>query len=113
MPRNMSFALTKQQVLNKTKTVTRRQGWDRLKIGDVLQPVEKGMGLKKGEKVKRLGGLIRVVDFRKEVIEEMSETDCALEGFPSWSAESFIEMYCDANRCDPCDTCNRIEFEYI
>lgn len=54
-----------------------------------------------------------MVSVTKQVIEEMPESDCLLEGFPSWSAESFIEMYCDANRCDPADTCNRIEFVYL
>ena len=50
MPRNMSFAMTTEQVRNQTKTVTRRQGWRFLNAGDILQPVVKGMGLKKGEK---------------------------------------------------------------
>ena len=37
--RRMSFALTTDQILSQTKTVTRRFGWEKLKPGDVLQPV--------------------------------------------------------------------------
>lgn len=54
--RRMSFMLTKEQVLNQTKDVTRRNGWAFLKPGDLIQPVEKCMGLKKGEKQVLLGG---------------------------------------------------------
>jgi len=44
--RNMSFAMTTNQILAQTKTVTRRFGWWNLKTGDVVQPVKKTMGLK-------------------------------------------------------------------
>ncbi len=52
--RNMSFMLTTQQMQDRTKDVTRRVGWWFLKPGDVIMAVEKGMGLKKGEKIKRM-----------------------------------------------------------
>ena len=42
--------LTKEQILARTKTVTRRLGWWFLKPGDVVWACEKCMGLKKGEK---------------------------------------------------------------
>ena len=58
MPRNMSFALTTEQFLNRTKTVTRRKGWRFLKPGDVVMGCKKCMGLKPGEQLERLG-LIR------------------------------------------------------
>jgi len=41
--RNMSFALTTNQVLEQTKSVTRRFGWKFLKAGDLVQPVLKSM----------------------------------------------------------------------
>lgn len=41
--RNMSFALTKRQVLERTKTVTRRLGWEKLRPGDLVRAVEKGV----------------------------------------------------------------------
>lgn len=112
MPRNMSFMLTPEQILNQTKTVTRRQGWSNLTPGTILQPVKKGMGLKKGEKVQRLGGPIRVVSVRRERIIDMRVGDVFLEGFPNYTVWDFIDMYCKANKCDKFDQCNRIEFEY-
>lgn len=48
MMRIMSFALTEQQLMDGTKTVTRRVGWANLKPGDRLTAVRKAMGLKKG-----------------------------------------------------------------
>jgi hypothetical protein len=47
--RNISFSITRFQFCDRTKTVTRRLGWAKLKPGDVLMGVEKAMGLKKGE----------------------------------------------------------------
>lgn len=47
MPRNMSFAMTTDQIREQSKTVTRRFGWWFLKSGDVVCGVEKAMGLKK------------------------------------------------------------------
>ena len=49
--RNMSFALTKSQIIDQSKDVTRRLGWDFLRVGDLLQPVEKCMGLRPGEQI--------------------------------------------------------------
>ena len=54
MPRNMSFMLTTEQIRNRTKTVTRRLGWQFLKTGDVLNACVKCQGLKPGETVERL-----------------------------------------------------------
>ena len=113
MPRNMSFALTTKQVKQKTKTITRRQGWSFLKVDDLLQPVEKGMGLKKGEKVKKIGGLIRVVSIRKEPINKIRKPDVIKEGFPELTPKEFVQMYCKCNKVNEEDLCNRIVFEYI
>ena len=113
MPRNMSFALTTDQVRNQTKTVTRRQGWRWLEVGTLLQPVEKAQGLKKGEKVKRIGGLIRVVSVRAQTINWITERDVIREGFLEMTPDEFVEMYCRANKVPPDDVCNRIEFEYV
>lgn len=112
MPRNMSFAMTTEQVRNQTKTVTRRFGWWFLKPGDIVCAVEKGMGLKKGEKVKRLG-LIRIVSVRKEPLVEMRPDDLVREGFPFMTWGEFIDMICDHYDCEYTDEVNRIEFEYI
>lgn len=113
MPRNMSFAMTTKQIRAQSKRVTRRQGWTNLEPGTLIQPVEKAMGLKKGEKVKKIGGLIRILSNQSQVIRDMQEPDLHLEGFPEMNIDEFIEMYCKANNVRPSDICNRIEFEYL
>ncbi len=110
----MSFSLTTPQFLNRTKTVTRRLGWTFLKPGDLVMGVEKGMGLKRGEKVKRLG-LIRIVDVNLEPLCCITKEDVRREGFtkPIHTIPYFIEMFCRANRCHARTEVTRIEFEYL
>lgn len=110
MLKNMSFALTTQQF--KDKTVTRRFGWHFLQPGDILCGVEKCMGFKKGEKIKKLG-LIRITSVRKEVLSEITQKDCIKEGFPNMAPAEFVSMLCNHSKCSPSDTVNRIEFEYV
>ena len=109
----MSFALTKEQIKNKTKTVTRRNRWDHLKPSDLIQPVEKCMGLKKGEKQILLGDPIRITSISVQRLYQITKADCVLEGLPDMSPEDFIAFYMAANKCDRDQTVNRIEFEYI
>lgn len=71
--RNMSFALTEQQVLQQTKSVTRRLGWLMLQRGHLVQPVRKGMGLRPGEKIVRLGGPIRITGVRREPLRMLTD----------------------------------------
>ncbi|QDT07976.1 hypothetical protein K227x_64060 [Rubripirellula lacrimiformis] len=85
MPRNISFALTTQQIRDKTKTVTRRKGWKFLKPGDILNGCVKCMGLRPGEKIERLGQ-IYVTDVRREPLN-LIQDGAAKEGFPEMSAD--------------------------
>lgn len=121
--RAISFALTTSQFLDGSKTVTRRMGWLRLKIGDVLCAVEKSQGLKRGEKVKRLG-TIRVVDIRREPLMRMLDdidygiSETAKEGFasphPCWRPSVFAEFFCDTHKdCRFTTELTRIEFERV
>lgn len=116
--RNMSFMLTTEQIRNRTKTVTRRLGWDFLKPGDLIQAIEKGQGLQKGEKVNRLA-VLRVESVRKERLDalhnyDVRDNELAKEGFPQMSAIEFESMFCAANRpCMPYWVINRIEFSYV
>jgi len=112
MPRNMSFALTTEQFKNRTKTVTRRLGWWFLKPGDVICGVEKCRGLKKGEKIKRLG-LIEIVSVRKEQLCEITKEDCLAEGFPNLSVNEFGYMFCKEMNVKPDVWVNRIEFKHV
>lgn len=121
--RNISFQLTKQQIQERTKTVTRRVGWEKLKVGDLLRGVEKCMGLKAGEKVVPLA-TIRIVSARREPLSEITANveygfeECVKEGFGEhptlqWPS-AFVEFFCNSHRgCTPDSIVTRIEFEYV
>jgi len=115
--RNMSFALTTDQVRNRTKRVTRRNGWEFAEAGDCVQPVEKCQGLKKGEHVTRLIDVpIMFEDVRREplaaILDEGPDAT-ALEGFPKMTAEEFIAFYCKHNKCKRDKVITRIGFNYL
>lgn len=118
---NISFSMTTEQVRNKTKTVTRRNGWEWLtgvQLPIVLHGIEKGQGLKKGEKVVRLCD-IRVVNVSREPIgriqldKEYGLSELEKEGFSHLNPNEFVDMYCKANKCKPDQIVTRIEFEYV
>ncbi len=118
--RNMSFALTEPQVLAQTKDVTRRMGWTFLKVGDLVQPVRKGMGLKPGEKIVKLGAPVEVVGKQYEPLNTLvvataayGPAECRREGFPAMTPEEFVEMFCRTHRgCTPERVITRIAFRY-
>lgn len=113
MPRNMSFALTTDQFKDQSKTVTRRFGWYFLKPGDVVCGVEKAMGLKKGEKIKRLG-LIEITAINTEPLSAITQDDCIREGFPNKTPDQFVDfIQRHYNIIDKDKPINRIEFKYI
>jgi hypothetical protein len=109
--RNISFSATKEQFRARTKTVTRRMGWSFLGPGNMLMGVEKAQGLKKGEKVKKLGA-VRVVSARREPLNAITQGDVIAEGFPNMTPDEFIAFFCQFNGCMPDATVTRIEFSY-
>ena len=112
MPRNMSFAMTIEQVRNQTKDVTRRFGWWFLKPGDKVWAVEKSMGIPAGEKIKRIC-MIEIVSTRAEPLNAITARDCSREGFPHYNPDDFVQLLIDHYAVDPAKECNRIEFRYI
>lgn len=110
--RNMSFSATVQQVRARTKTVTRRVGWKTLQPGEVLRAVEKGQGLRKGEKVKPIR-LIEVVSVREEPLNAITPEDVVREGWPQSDPEEFVAFFCDFNMHRPEWPVTRIEFKYL
>lgn len=112
MPKRMSFMLTKQQVRDRTKDVTRRIGWEKLQPGEVFLAVEKCMGLKKGDKHVVLA-TCRCLKNEPEELRAMPAADCAREGFPHLSPREFVQMFCQNMACTPKTKVRRIEFEYI
>jgi hypothetical protein len=117
--RNMSFALTTEQIRARTKTVTRRLGWTFLKPGDQVRAVKKCMGLKKGEKLEPLA-VLRVVDVRREPIRRLVDEmipyglrEVEREGFPDASPPWFVEFFISGHRgCTWESDVTRIEFTY-
>lgn len=112
--RNMSFLATERQILARSKTVTRRVGWRDAELGEIVQPIYKGQGLKKGERVRRLGGPIRFVSVRREQLLHMRASDLAREGFPDMPLDEFVGMFQRLNNLrNPRVRITRIEFEYV
>lgn len=122
--RNMSFALTTDQVRAGTKTVTRRLGWLNLKPGQIVRPVRKAMGLRPGERIEPLRAPLRVVSVRREPLNRMIDDidygleECKREGFGDhpqlcWPTQ-FVSFFCSTHKgCLPEHEVTRIEFEYL
>ena len=112
--RRMSFAMTERQLLDGSKTVTRRLGWADLKPGDRLLAVRKCQGLKRGERQVVLGE-IEVKAVKREALWDIRwhDGDCVREGFPELYAVGFVLMFCDANRCRTDVTVTWIEFRLV
>ena len=109
--RNMSFFLTTEQYRDGSKDLTRRQGWWFLEPDDQFMGVVKGQGIPKGGKIEKLHSST-VIGTRMERIEDITPEDVIREGFPGKSTEWFVKMYCKANKVEPWDFCNRIEFKH-
>ena len=116
---NMSFALTKTQYRARTKRVTRRMGWLKLREGDTFFGVEKSQGLKKGERVVIMGENT-CISKRREPLRRMiddpgyGKQECIKEGFPELSPEEFVRFFCATHHgATPESIISRIEFDYI
>jgi hypothetical protein len=117
--RNCSFMLTTAQVEAEIKDITRRLGWKFAKPGMLLQAIEKGQGLQKGEKIKKLK-VIRIKGVRRVRLNEMTRrprygrAECRREGFPEMSPAQFVTFFCEGHKgCKPSSYVTRIEFEYV
>ena len=115
----MAFSHTSPQILDRSKTVTRRTGWRYLRPGDLIEAVEKSRGLKKGERVRTLG-VLRVVSVRVEPLSRLvtdaryAEDELPREGFPCWSRDDFIAMFLRVNSLKSTAVkVTRVEFEYV
>ena len=97
--RMMSFALTERQLMDGSKTVTRRTGWEHLTAGARLLAVRKAMGLKRGEKAVALCE-IEVVSVRREPLCDITSDDVTAEGFPQWTKDpaEFVALFCKDQR---------------
>lgn len=109
----ISFSMTKPQFLDGSKTVTRRLGWRHLLPGARLMAVEKAMGLKKGEKIVRLGE-IEVISARREPLDAITPEDVIREGFPGMTTLDFIRFFCVGHgMANASALVTRIEFKKV
>ena len=113
--RNIAFMLTSEQIRNRSKTVTRRLGWNNLKVGERLQACEKCMGRKHGEPLVKLA-VIEVVSVRREPLDSIlraDENEPTREGFPLLGRVEFLKVFCEEMKCQPETEITRIEFKYL
>lgn len=104
----MRFKLTRDQILNRTQTVTRRTGWTFLKTDDIVDAYVNDLR-RTGEVFTGLfvfGEQIRVVSVRTEPLSRMEQTEygdreAKLEGFPHMTGAEFVTMYCKAQGGQP------------
>jgi hypothetical protein len=122
MARNISFALTTPRFIARTKTVTRRMGWRTAVAGQELCGVKKGMGLRPGEKIERLG-MIRLVKVTTEPLRRLTDdldygfAETEREGFPYGhplhSPTEFVKFFCNSHKdCTPDTVITRLEYEF-
>ena len=111
--RNMAVTYTLDAVRERRKTVTRRKGWTFLKPGDRLRLVEKGMGLKKGERVVPVA-TVEVVSVKREPLLLVARSgEVEREGFLNMTAVEFIAAFFTPQNIKPSDLVTRIEWRYV
>lgn len=116
--RLISVAHTADQVLDRSKDVTRRLGWLKLRPGTILQPVRQAQGLKKGQKVEPIGGPVVVRSVRRERLNKLlgrayGDDEARREGFPQMSGRRFLEHYCETFGVTGSTVVTRIVWEYL
>lgn len=122
---NISFSMTTAQVEQSfaggevLKDVTRRNGWRKLKPGQILNACEKCQGIKAGQKVRVLGQ-IEVVSVRQEMLAELlkpgayGQEEVRREGFKMWSPRIFVDFFLAGHKGVSLYTpITRIEFKYL
>lgn len=116
MTRLMSVALTRDAVIERRKTVTRRLGWATLTPGTRLTLCTKVMGRRRADgtvdPLERLA-VVEVVAVRAEPLNTITRHDVALEGFDDMSPAEFVAFFCAAMHCPPDQIVNRIEWRYL
>lgn len=110
--RLISCSLTEQQIRDRTKTETRRLGWQHLKAGNLLCFVDKAMGHRNGSRPRRIC-IVRVSEVWREPLYCINFGGCRREGFPQMQPLDFVEMFRSHMKCQMTDEVTVIRFEYI
>ncbi len=108
--RLMSFRMTAEQLLDGSKTVTRRLGWEYLKVGERVAAILERNYRKKGRP--RRMGIVTAVSVRRERLDAIQTEDCVAEGFPEMTPAEFVTMFCKARHCHPSTIVTRIKFAF-
>jgi hypothetical protein len=116
----MSVAFTEQAVRDRTKTVTRRKGWQFAKPGDRITLCRKVMGRKPGEPLERICD-VEIVSVRREALSNLAgdwavygRDEIEREGFPGMEPEEFVRrFFIDAQGMSVDDEVTRIEWRYL
>lgn len=123
--RNAAFSYTKRQMEDGSKDVTRRvkSTW---RVGERRAVIEKGMGLKKGERVTPLRDdvtgkpiVIECVSIKREVLWKLlhdpdyGAREVRREGFPDLTPLEFVEFFCRKAKCNRRKVVYRIEFKRV
>jgi hypothetical protein len=109
--RLMSFAMTPGAIRDRSKTVTRRIGWQKLPAGEQLQAIDRSP--RSGKGFERLA-VIETVDVRREPLRallddpEYGAAEMVREGLPGMPVGEFIGHF-----GTPADEVTRIEFRYV
>lgn len=109
--RMMSFALTERQLMDGTKTVTRRTGWKNLRAGERLLAIHRVRGRKP---VRHLCE-IEVLSVSQERLGDITPADVLAEGFPQWTNQvpEFVAMFCHHMKVTEDAVVTRIEFRKV
>ena len=121
----MSCSMTVEAVRDRSKTVTRRHvdTWMTLTSGDRLTLIERGMGLKAGQKQVVLAE-VEIVSVRSELLlAGLSDAELAAEGFDPdvWTSHAWAMWWAESHGYgkDPQASvlrslsCRRIEWRYL
>ena len=117
--RKMSFMLTTAQMRAGTKDVTRRLGWEYLKVGERVMACEKVQGRRNGEPLVRMFP-IEIVSVRRERLDRMElepaygAEEVKREGFPEMTPWEFVRFFCKSHKgCEEFSMVTRIEFRRV
>lgn len=104
--RVISFALTAAQIRARTKTETRRLGWEHVRVGDKLRGVLKSQGRRRDEPLVDLA-IVEVVAVRRERLDLIDGAGLDAEGFPPVPGDTiedrrarFVALF-PIDGCDP------------
>lgn len=115
--RLMAVSLTEPQVRDRTKTVTRRTGWQNLRAGERITLCRKVMGRR--HKDGTVEPLVRIVDVevlavRRERLDTITTEEAIAEGFPDMTPAQFVEFFCATHKgCRPDSPVTRMQWRYL